>query len=413
VKPKKEYVVTLNKAAQFGGHHKDGKLVANTDNYTLGNGGEEYKVELPTGEQIFFRNASKTHTLASQQGRVRIVIPNHDDQGGSQASMERAQKVLSAMGLDFGAADHTSAENTYWREMADVFLHRDSGSDKRYAGVKQDLKQKAAELGVKGTANHFSGDLWEKFHEAMTPEEESHYWHDLYGKWFGSSTVDEVVNEEKYLPKFDHHNYADPTAETGKPYWDRFDVTDEEILNKGKFLMAHFYHGDSDGAKVADTGGYFSTEARLRLLGVYGSMMSSESDQSNGAARFTFTRISSSTSGKHIVFNPLVMKRTRTYSYNGDNFGTKSNIGSAPANPKNALGYSGGGNETMVEDGLTMLDHMEFMIFDDANARNEAIQKLKAKGIEKIRDLPVEDRLVMRNKVDEAIQKLKESWKKK
>jgi hypothetical protein len=65
----------------------------------------------------------------------------------------------------------------------------------------------------------------------------------------------------------------------------------------------------------------------------------------------------------------------------------------------------------MIPQNASLWDYMEVMVFENAAKRNEAIQMMKERGIEKIRGLPVEDRLVMRVKLNDALAKAKSQWK--
>jgi hypothetical protein len=83
----------------------------------------------------------------------------------------------------------------------------------------------------------------------------------------------------------------------------------------------------------------------------------------------------------------------------------------APSNPKYALEkFTGSANETMLPHSAALLDIVEVYAFKDSAKRNHAIQALKKRGIEMIRGLPIEERLVMKANVLEALNKVKKQW---
>lgn len=397
---------THEKSAKTDGHTK---TITGTTGGINGSSGQEYEVTLPTGEKIYFRNAGNTNTKRGQHGKLTFRAEGVEDSTASKAAMERIQAQLEAMGISTDAADHDNAELTYWREMYGILENRKHAAGSNYAKAKAKLDAKVKEIG--GDPNEFLENLSEK----LPPEAENAFWRELYSE-FWPDKVQKLINEEGYLPKFDHQNLANPELETGKPYWERFDIDLEEIYAKDMWLMSAT---GGEPNPMIYTGGALSAEERLRQLDQFDAAgsWSASSDQSYGSSHNIYTRVNKASEAKsfNAFYDPRMMLRTRTYSFNGDNYGNLDNRkSSSPSNPLDVLAkFGGGSNETMLPHAATLLDGVEIYAFDYAEKRNEAIQHLKKMGIEMIRGLPIEDRLVMREKVQDAIAKVKATWQAK
>jgi hypothetical protein len=383
-----------------------------------GSSGQEYEIELPTGEKIYYRNGGNTGTALGQQGRVTFRADGTSDETAVSAALSNVLSQLEAMGFNLNASNHSDAELTYWREMYGILANRNhtmsGATGAKYAAAEKDMWAKQKEIG--GNKNHFLETLDEK----MTPDEQVTFWRDLWAKHFGQDKVDDLIASEGYLPKFDHQDYTQPDLETGMPYWERFDFSAKEIQDTGKLLMSTTGGGASVWADRFKSGGLISGEERLRQLDefVSGGYGSAGQDQQNGSSHYVYTRImseSSASDGYDVIFSPALMRRTRSYSFASDNWGKLANRKkSAPSDILHSIDSFGGmgGNETMIPNTTTLLDALEVMIFDSTSARDKAIQDLKKAGLEQIRGLPIEDRLVMRENVQAAIQKVKEAWSK-
>jgi len=370
--------------------------------------GQDYEVELPTGEKIWFRNSNHTNTLKSQEGKMSFRIEGVSNTGDSQARIQNVIAQLEAMGISMKAAEPEDAERQYWHEMYGVLKNRKHKTGSIYAKARTKLDAKVA--AEKSNHNTFIDDMGEKY----SASEENNFWRELYSEFWGAEKIDALIADEKYLPQFEHGNLKNPTMETGKPYWERFDIDVDELVSSDASLYSQAYQPD-DILKVVKSGSAMSTEERLRFYSSFQSKTSSSDDQQNGAAHILFTRIQkgSMNSNANFIYHPRLMARTRTFSYGYDGWGKPGDReAKSPSNPLDAINeFSGSTNETNVPHAAALLDSMEMIIFDDHELRNEAIQYLKKLGIEEIRGLKIEDRIVMRQKVNEAIAKVKATWK--
>lgn len=378
--------------------------------------GQEFEIQLPTGESIFWRNASHTSTATGQQGKLSYKIPNADSPEAIAASMERIQEQLNQLGITTEPSSHEQAELTYWREMYGVLENRNHSApgSKLHAQAYAKMNEKVKEIG--GDPHEFLENLSEK----LDPEEEIAYWRDLYSQ-FWPKQVQELIETEGYLPKFDHQNLWDAEQETGKPYWMRFDVSTDDILATGA-VLAHSTGGEPDANGAMSSGGLVGGEERIRQFGKiytgggYGSG-SPLQDQGNGSSHQIYTRIQSASHvGANVVINPATLLRTRTYSLGSDSYGNLgSRKGSSPANPLDSVKkfMNGGGNETMIPHVATILDTIELLGFSSVMSRDAFIQKLKKLGITQIRGVNIEDRFVMQKDMKQAIEKIQKTWSKK
>jgi hypothetical protein len=111
--------------------------------------------------------------------------------------------------------------------------------------------------------------------------------------------------------------------------------------------------------------------------------------------------------------NPKMLLRTRAYSLYSDSYGNlASRKNGSPSNPLDSISKfkNSGGNETMLPQIVSLLDGVEVLAFDYADKRDELIQYLKKLGFEQIRGVPIEDRLVMRANLKQAIEKVRQTW---
>jgi hypothetical protein len=110
-----------------------------------------------------------------------------------------------------------------------------------------------------------------------------------------------------------------------------------------------------------------------------------------------------------------VLARTSNYSYGGDNYGEIDNKkSSAHFDMKKQLSHTGGSNETLIKNAVSLLDDIEMITFANQADRQEAIAYLHSHGVTEIRGLPIEDRLVLPANRASALHKIKEhqlTWK--
>ena len=409
--PPKFFTITKNdQTHDRTGYLKDGVKILKKNGGHPGTGaaGSEYQITLETGEKIFYRNAGHTNTAQGIQGKLSIVAPQTGTPAEIAASMERVDKALDLLGIDHGESSDYDAELTYWREMYGILHDRQHKEGTKLAKTLHKMNEKVKELG--GLEDEFIEDLTAHFNN---PEKEAKYWRDLWAAEYGTDKINKLIAEEGYLPKFDHQNYDHPELGTGKPYWERFDVTPEEIYAMGHLLMSTT---KKDPLNQVKAGASMGAEERLRQNGQWINGWSASDDQMKGSSHNIYTRIQPDHAASEYsgFYDPRAMLRTRTYSFNGDLYGDHGQrASSAPANPLDALKEQvGGTNETSLPHLATVLDTIELYAFDHADKRDEAIQYLKAKGILMIRGLPVEDRFVMRDNIQKAIEKVKATWKK-
>jgi hypothetical protein len=414
--PKIVFKATLNtkthdKASEFD---QDTMELSKTGSaYQAGMTGSEYEVTLPTGEKIFFRNSGTTNTVLAQRGRLTIKVPNAKSEQDMAAGIERAQAwITDNLGIDLSPAEHADAELLYWKQMNDVLVHRKHTTGSAWYKAKADLDVKVKELG----GNH--AEFAENFAAAASTDEQNKFYRELWGKHFGKDKVAALVANEKYLPEFDKPNMNHIDLVQGRPNWYRFDVDLSEFAAAGHMLGSSAQSSD-DVVSVAKTGAAFSTEERMRVLGMWKSGASSSADQIHGGSNSIFTRIYKDTkhSGISFIYHPKAMLRTDTVSYDYDAYGNQeARASKSPSNPldgwinfvTNTTGSSG--PETDLQNTAALFGDLEILIFDDAMQLNAAVQALKKKGITQIRGVAIEDRLVMRNKLTAAIQKLKATW---
>ena len=122
------------------------------------------------------------------------------------------------------------------------------------------------------------------------------------------------------------------------------------------------------------------------------------------------------------MYHPSVALHTNTRFFNGDAFGKESEeLGGSGSdgdpmswfkNKHSNSGSLGGGNQLSIRWASSLLNSLEMVLFDDVKKRDQAIQRMKKLGLEMIRGLPIEDRLVMRNNRVAAIAKLRAQWQK-
>jgi hypothetical protein len=394
---------------------------------TAGHSGTEYVMELATGERIRFRNSSKTYTNRSQMGMLSFSLSKDDD---PSVSLARVQEQLELMGMDMTPADQESVQNVYWRQQFNtVFLTNQKGMTKEVTAVRAKMDELFTQKNTTGLKRQSFAEV---LTQGMSLEQERTFWTELANEAYGEDKVKAWISADKHLPTYAHLNLKDVEQTTGAPIFRRIDVDLEDLYAKKTLIGVGTNDKDNTFDMLIPTGGLLSTEDRLRTIG-FKSGSSSTEDQSTGGANYVFTRVANGAAyetgsyfGQHVLYySPEVLTQTSTFAFNSDKYGAideqhgvtsseglhGANPGT-PTDPKNILDHSDHGNELMVKDNLSIFDYLELMVFDSANARNESIQKMKALGVEMLRGLPIEDRLVMRGNLAEARKKVMEQWDK-
>jgi hypothetical protein len=402
----------------------------------MGQTGDQYEMHLPTGEIISFRNGSTTNTKQSQKGllKYKLVV------GDEQASMQRVKDHLQTMGLSFDGTTEDTLRLSYWRSSFTTVLTRVAGSGgshidaartellAKYKGVRSDIE---TTHGVSLSANPHEGvaltQVIPSLSYAMTPEEELDYLEDLARKTWGSAKVDELISNQKFMPTYQRMNLGDTESGVGTALFERLDQEDEiEALKKKGYMLACGTNADEGPDAVLqafiNSGGMLSTEERFRVLGTQKNGMSSPADQNTGGANSNFLRISApgggaETSGayfgSHIAYwNMDALKYNSTFSFAGDKFGETSLLSSlAPYKASGVKGFTENTNETCTSDALSIFEFMEILVFKSQQERQKAIARMKELGIEELRGIPIEERLVMRQDLKAAMDKVRAQWK--
>lgn len=377
--------------------------------------GSQFEVTLPTGEVIAFRSHDYTSAYKSQDNKFFFQTSGDDH----QASLDRIEAYLSTIGVDMSGAE--DPEVLYWRSMFHKVV-ASSGGNNKIVSARGKVSTKAQEGAKKLGYSQYEVGMHDtsEYIALAFPDEELKFYRDLAYETWGKEHVDKFISEERHLPKYQHSNLNDGSVNTGHAYWERIDVELSELQKKGTLLAVAAKGKDNAILKYITSGGMLSTEERGRMAPHTGASQSE--DQSRGGADYVYSRVAKGNNafqsmgnlnkGGHTVFlSPEVLLSNDTYGYESDNFGDTDMMTTSPYNPAEMLDWTYGNNEVMIKNTLSILDYIELMVFDKATKRNEAIQRLKALGWEKIRGLPIEDRLVMRESLESAIQKVKASWK--
>lgn len=379
------------------------------EHISYGAAGKEFEVTLPTGERIFYRNAEKTNTYSSwQHGSLTLKVPNATTAQEHAQGLERARQwVKTNLGISLDGATPDDAELTYWNQMLPVLNDRKHIAGTPWHAASLELNKKMDSLGA--NKHNFP----ELFAKSASTQEQNEYYRDLWSKHFGADRVENFFAQGKHLPRFEKFNYEHLDKSQGRPIWTRLDV-DLQALKTHDHMLGAKVMSSTGSLDIVKSGGMLSAEQRLRVLG---DMMGSD-DQGSGGSNSVFTRVYSTgkTSGIHFIIHPRAFLRTDARSFPGDAFGNpnkNTEIYSDPTvswlkNVTNVVGKSG--PETDLDGHVSLFGDLEIVVFDNASHLNEALQHLKKLGIEQIRGVPIEDRLVLRQNLAKAIQKIKKDW---
>lgn len=367
-------------------------LVTQTGHKVNDGGAQGYRIQLPNDNAVIEYVPWSSPNM-TQQGMLTVHV-----QGDAQfESAKKALDQLGIMGIPITASSEQDMELFYWRSLwGKLTTHNASGPKQ---AVYEDIR---------GVGQVIKGG------PPLSPDEELAKWRAAWSQVTSVDQVNEFVATKGFLPQFSHTIPGQPgMGVAGKPYWNRFDVS-SDTLKDSEFIIASL-HDESDLPAIVKSGGMFSTEERLRLLGDWMSGQSSGGDQGYGSAAFTFTRQNSEKSGSSIYINPKVMARTSTYSYEDDLWGKLVQRDHAPFDVQEALKMNTDGyhssNETMVKNSISLMDDLEVLKATSDQQREEIISYLHSIGITEIRGLPVEDRIVTSHNVPAALEKAHKAWK--
>lgn len=390
--------VTLRSASSKHGDFdgKTGELtLSGNENSSYLNKGQMYEIDFGN-TVIEYRPWEGTGTPKSQQGLLRFY---KKDWQGDEDSIEEVMDVLRQMGLDLTPATEESMELHYWKHMTNTL--RDRVISAKYQKIV-DRMQKAFD-------NNPQMDSSAQLAEYQAA------WADAIGQ-------DKVTNAH-WLPKFSRWDMAggseDGEAFTmGRPFWERPDVTLEELYDQYQKTSNGMLPVSSMGSslmEVISTGGAYSTEERMRLLGKELSGGSSDSDQGHGSANYIYGRQNKTPGdsfgsvggwGANVFLHPRVMQRTSTYSYNGDHFGD-ADLKKTHAywDVNKFASHSQNSNEIMVKNGFSMIDDAVAILFPSQSMKAAAIKRYHEAGIYTLNGLPLEEVFVTSNAEAKAIQK--------
>jgi hypothetical protein len=370
--------------------------------------GNVWQVTLPTGEVVDISDEEESNTPKAQHGRVRFTAVAEN----GSSSLENIRSFFQEAGLPMQEATQASMENLYWRLVATDMADR---ADRKSHGAMWKVLANA----VYGTGpgalakmkGKHLGSLVDDLGAMDLPaEEENLIWREAMGTELGADKVEQWVENKSYLPHFNHYSLHSQNVPGGKPIWYRPDVTPEQVAKKN-FLVNHLYSPNTDAVLVARAGGLFSSEGRIRALGTHKTGMSWGSDKIKGSSGFVFLRqnLGKGGSGDYQVWiSPRVAAQLQSYSFNQDHYGNVAlRHDESYWNFDKHTQHTGGSNEMMIPDAVTLLDDIEVLQAASETQRAKIIKDLKSFGITTIRGLPVEDRIVTNYGVADALAKAK------
>jgi 8-oxo-dGTP pyrophosphatase MutT (NUDIX family) len=361
--------------------------------------GKFWRMTLPDGEQIEFGDGQDTGVKVSHWGRVRFTSKD-----GSAASLERVRAALQLAGLDMREAEVPDFELFYWRHLLSVMNDRADSKDQPVWKVLQERLGTAYPVvgGAKPGKNEHRKIIaaLETLGKA-DPQAEVRAYRDAFATLTSPAQVADWAERGGFFPRQKHFDPTAPAVVGGKPDWYRFD-----LAAKVKSLPMPIRQSSSGSAAsyIVKAGGSYGKDALIRVAGTEAGGLGNPYE--SGGPGYVFTRLNV-TDNRAAVFSPLTLARTRNYSYDNDYFGNQIPYSEggysaegvyrrkdAHWNPDVWRKYSGGSNETMISDALSLLDDVELVQSSYAEDRAELIAYLKNHGITEIRYLPVEDRIV-------------------
>jgi hypothetical protein len=352
--------------------------------------GKAWHVTLPTGEQIEVNDSGITSTPDGQEGRIRFTVPA----GTGSAGLERVRSQLQEMGLPMEEAQQHDLELFYWRHLAGILNERNDSVKGKNKDVWEALK--AAHGAGSITSRAARAQLLEDYIAAgHDPQEELATWRDAWANLTSPGQVKEWVNSGGYLPHLSAMDLHAPDVRSGKPFWYRFDANAKLLAGK-EHVPLHGIHSESQLPSVVKTGALYSTEARIRALGLWTSGQSSKDDMvKKGSSGFAYTRLNKSPNNGHVFFSPRIMARTSNYSWNTDNWGNiAKRAAEAAFSLETATGHAADNNEMMVKDAISFLDDVLAIKIPGSADRAAVISFLKDAGVNEIRGVPVEERIL-------------------
>lgn len=358
--------------------------------------GLAWHVQLPTGERIVLHGGSETGTPLAQQGRVTF----HLAPGGGSESLARVHDTLQEMGMHLPEAEDHDLRLFYWRHLANVLAERSDRDTGKRAKVLDEMRtqagQRGIELGVGSTSSTSIHNDVQKIADAkLDPQDELNLWHSAWSHLTSADQVQHWEDSGGTMPHMEHFDLHNPAQPNGKPFWMRFDIDPHDLASRPMPSIASS-NADTNAERMVNGGGKFSSDGRLRVLGMNPSgvgMGSQEKDAAGGAAGVVYTRLNQETKN-NAVLSPAVLARTTTYGFNDDHYGNISyRKNESPWDLDSLMANYSSNNETNIRDGVSFLDSIEQIEAPDYK-RTQLIQHLHDLGIHEIRGVPVEQRIV-------------------
>lgn len=344
--------------------HKHGEL---QDPYK----GFEYDVEAENGSILIeYRPWSEKYVPKSQQGLLRFSVQNWS---GSKDQLEIVLDILQSMGVEMAPANEISMRIFYWKHLYNILRERSDRGSSKWSKTLNSI-QKAY-----------------KSKPDMAPQEEL----EMLEKAWAESIGGKKVEKAPWLPKFGHGilSLAKEGFSSGKPYWHRPDYTLADLHKMhGGHLPMHGVQNFADRlVKMLQSGGLYSTEERVRLLGSWISGTSSSADQGKGSANFLFTRQNHSYhSSSTIRLHPSVLLRTSNYAFNEDHFGAlQYRKSESPFSPEEFSQFYGSSNELMIKNNIEVLGGWGFVILESEQLRQKALKVFADAGIKELYGIPI------------------------
>lgn len=182
------------------------------------------------------------------------------------------------------------------------------------------------------------------------------------------------------IPSYNPKGVASTFAGDGHHYWNRWDLTPEQVKKEMKDY--HLFHrvGGSNIAQVLDNmlesgGQATSTIQRLRKGVPISEGMSAQTDITTGGADYFFTRIYKNTErSTGLRFKIDRLARMDAVSYDSDYYGSMDKL---DRRETTIAGFKenarGGSNETIFKNGLSILDDLETVVVSSEDARAKVL----------------------------------------
>lgn len=387
----KAVLKTPSRPGSEEGLSSDGEL--HTDGYPFQYSGElAWHVDLPTGEQVVIWN-SDGYVQRAHYGRLEFKAVAED----GAASLERIRSFLQGIGMNLDEAEEHDLELHYWRHLAHVMADRKDRDSGPRAKVWKSLKAAATAQGMEWDSSVYSlGDNVEMLAKSsLSPDAELAMYRAAFANLTNEAQVAKFVDAKGWLPRLRHWDLHNPTVGSGNPYYLRFDANLQDIDASMSTLPSTKF--TSLDAKGVLSGGLHSRDDRIRMLG-NDNADGMGNEFSYGSTNYIYTRLNQS-GGKHsernVFLSPSILAHTTTYGFQDDEWGNTSKRSSyAYFDLEKAAQWGDSSNETMVKEGISLLDEVELLVAPTSSERETIINELQELGIYEIRGVPVTERIL-------------------